>query len=81
MFISMQFYMMTMYDEIWDGPLEDLHFLATTEYGNKTISTYIPEEHFRDVQENRQNWMFNLYGNNNVIPLINNSAQNVVYLH
>ena len=53
MFISMQFYMMTMYDEIWDGPLEQLQFFATNEYGNKTISTYIREEHFRDVRENR----------------------------
>lgn len=53
MFISMQFYMMTMYDEIWDGPLEQLQFFGTTEYGNKTISTFIPLEYFRDVQENR----------------------------
>jgi len=53
MFISMQFYMMTMYDEIWDGPLEDLAFFATTEYGNKTISTYIREEYFRETSENR----------------------------
>lgn len=53
MFISMQFYMMTMYDEIWDGPLKELNFFVTTEYGNKTISTYIREEHFRDVRENR----------------------------
>ena len=53
MFISMQFYMMTVYDEIWDGPLENYTFFATTEYGNKTISTYIPEEHFREVKENR----------------------------
>lgn len=53
MFISMQFYMMTMYDEIWDGPLDQLQFFGTTEYGNKTISIYIPVEYFRDVQENR----------------------------
>ncbi|MEK4484137.1 hypothetical protein MHH81_00860 [Psychrobacillus sp. FSL H8-0484] len=53
MFISMQFYMMTMYDEIWDGPLEQLHFFSTTEYGNKTIGTYIREEHFRHVRGNR----------------------------
>lgn len=53
MFISMQFYMMTMYDEIWDGPLEELKYFSTTEYGNKTISTYIQEEYFRDVRENR----------------------------
>jgi len=54
MFISMQFYMMTMYDEIWDGPLDQLQFFGTTEYGNKTISTFIPQEYFRDVQENRK---------------------------
>ena len=54
MFISMQFYMMTMYDEIWDGPLEKLQFFSTTEYGNKTISTFIAPEYFRDVQENRK---------------------------
>lgn len=54
MFISMQFYMMTMYDEIWDGPIEQLQFFSTTEYGNKTISTFIPPEYFRDVQENRK---------------------------
>lgn len=53
MFISMQFYMMTMYDEIWDGPLESLMFFSTTEYGNKTISTYIREEHFRETRKNR----------------------------
>ena len=28
MFISMQFYMMTMYDEIWDGPIEQLQFFS-----------------------------------------------------
>ncbi|WP_277584613.1 hypothetical protein [Psychrobacillus antarcticus] len=54
MFISMQFYMMTMYDEIWDGPLDQLQFFGTTEYGNKTISTFVPPEYFRDVQENRK---------------------------
>lgn len=53
MFISMQFYMMTLYEEIWDGPLEQLQFFATKEYGNNTISTYIPVEYFRDVKENR----------------------------
>ncbi|MFJ7825803.1 hypothetical protein [Psychrobacillus sp. NPDC096623] len=53
MFISMQFYMMTMYDEIWDGPLETLQFFGTTEYGNKTISTFAPQEFFRDVNEKR----------------------------
>lgn len=53
MFISMQFYMMTAYDEIWDGPLEQIQFFATTEYGNKTISTYIPVEYFREVDGNR----------------------------
>ncbi|QFF97509.1 hypothetical protein PB01_01045 [Psychrobacillus glaciei] len=53
MFISMQFYMMTMYDEIWDGPLESLQFFVTTEYNNKTISTYIPAEYFRNVKEHR----------------------------
>ncbi|WP_391119053.1 hypothetical protein [Psychrobacillus sp. L3] len=53
MFISMQFYMMTMYDEIWDGPLESLQFFATTEYNNKTISTFIPKEYFRDVKKHR----------------------------
>ncbi|MFF2754108.1 hypothetical protein ACFVR1_10240 [Psychrobacillus sp. NPDC058041] len=53
MFISMQFYMMTMYDEIWDGPLESIQFFAITEYGNKTISTYIPEEYFREVKDDR----------------------------
>ncbi|MFJ7972733.1 hypothetical protein [Psychrobacillus sp. NPDC096389] len=53
MFISMQFYMMTMYDEIWDGPLEELSFFTTNEYGNKTISTYIREEHFRETSVNR----------------------------
>ncbi|SDO22273.1 hypothetical protein SAMN05518871_11275 [Psychrobacillus sp. OK028] len=53
MFISMQFYMMTMYDEIWDGPIEALQFFGTTEYGNKTISTFAPQEFFRDVNKKR----------------------------
>ncbi|TQR20489.1 hypothetical protein [Psychrobacillus vulpis] len=53
MFISMQFYMMTLYDEIWDGPLEQIQFFATKEYGNKTISTVIPLEFFREVKEDR----------------------------
>ncbi|MEI4771678.1 hypothetical protein WAX74_18825 [Psychrobacillus sp. FJAT-51614] len=53
MFISMQFYMMTLYDEIWDGPLEELQYFATTEYGNKTISTYIPSKFYRDVRDDR----------------------------
>lgn len=53
MFVSMQFYMMTLYDEIWDGPLEELQYFATTEYGNKTISTYIPSKYYRDVRDHR----------------------------
>ena len=53
MFISMQFYMMTKYDEVWDGPIDQLQFFATTEYGNKTISTYLPVEFFRDVKSDR----------------------------
>ena len=75
MFISMQFYMMTMYDEIWDGPLEQLQFFSTTEYGIKTISTYIPEEFFRDVKENRADDIL-LILEQQCSPLFNKFGQN-----
>ena len=49
MFISTQFVMLATYDEMWSGQAEDIMFGANLEYGNKTISMYIKEAHYKDV--------------------------------
>ncbi|AOV09002.1 hypothetical protein BI350_00315 [Sporosarcina ureilytica] len=54
MFISMQFYQLAAYDEVWGGQPEQFTFGAKTEYGNQTISIFVNEGDFADVPENER---------------------------
>lgn len=49
MFISMQFYMLTSSNLIWDGQNRAV-FGAVEEYGLKTIGTFVKAEDFREVR-------------------------------
>ena len=49
MFISMQFYQLTTYDEIWKGENTDFLFAEKHEFGNQTISMFVRSEDWIDV--------------------------------
>ena len=49
MFISMQFYQLATYDEIWKGENHRLLFAENHEYGNQTISMFVQSEDWQDV--------------------------------
>lgn len=49
MFISMQFYQLATYDEIWKGANTDFLFAKNHEYGNQTISMFVRSEDWTDV--------------------------------
>ncbi|MEG0472860.1 MAG: Fe-S oxidoreductase [Solibacillus sp.] len=51
MFVAMQFYMLTTYDEVWDGKPEDLRFAIINEYGIHTLGMYINANDFRYVED------------------------------
>ncbi|MEL3959923.1 Fe-S oxidoreductase [Lysinibacillus endophyticus] len=51
MFVAMQFYMLAVYDEIWDGKLDDVRFSLINEYGNNTLGTFITPKDFRYVED------------------------------
>lgn len=53
-FIAMQFYMLTAYDEIWDGDFNDLQFDATEEFGNFTICMFANPNDWRYVNEDER---------------------------
>ncbi|MFC5605149.1 hypothetical protein [Sporosarcina koreensis] len=52
MFINMQLYNLSVYDEIWDGDAAKFSFGAVEEYGNRTVSTFINESDWQEVDEN-----------------------------
>ncbi|MGN7477054.1 Fe-S oxidoreductase [Solibacillus silvestris] len=54
MFVAMQFYMLTTYDEIWDGKPEDLRFAIIKEYGIHTLGMYINPNDFRYVEDDER---------------------------
>ena len=49
MFISMQFYQLATYDEIWKGENNRLLFVEKHEYGNQTVSMFVESEDWQDV--------------------------------
>lgn len=51
MFVAMQFYMLTMYDEVWDGKPEDIRFAMIPEFGIHTLGMYINANDFRYVED------------------------------
>lgn len=51
MFVAMQFYMLTMYDEVWDGNFKDIRFAIVEEYGMRTLGTFISPNDFRYVED------------------------------
>lgn len=53
MFISMQFYLITSSNLIWDGE-DRVHFGAVEEYGLRTVGTFVKKEDFRIVTENER---------------------------
>lgn len=54
MFVSMQFYMLTTYGEIWDGKPEDIRFAIIQEHGIHTLGTYIRANDFRYVEDDER---------------------------
>lgn len=54
MFIAMQFYMLSVYDEVWDGNLEDIRFSHVKEFGNNTVATFIAPKDFRYVEDHER---------------------------
>ena len=58
MFISMQFYMLTMYDEFWDGALSDLKFSIKEEFGNKALCTFTKSSDWHWVEEENRESAF-----------------------
>lgn len=51
MFIAMQFYMLTVYDEFWDGPLEELEFGIREEYGRPSLCIFTKSAHWVVIDE------------------------------
>lgn len=54
MFVAMQFYMLAVYDEVWDGKLEDIRFALVHEYGINTLGTFISTNDFRYVEDDER---------------------------
>ena len=54
MFVAMQFYMLTTYDEIWDGKPEDIRFAIIQEFGIHTLGMYINANDFRYVKDDER---------------------------
>ena len=54
MFVAMQFYMLTAYDEVWDGQMKDIRFAIVEEYGMRTLGTFITPNDFRYVEDDER---------------------------
>ncbi|ATP38809.1 Fe-S oxidoreductase [Solibacillus sp. R5-41] len=54
MFVAMQFYMLTSYDEVWDGKPEDLRFAIINEFGIHTLGMYINPNDYRYVEDDER---------------------------
>lgn len=57
MFIATQFYFLTMYDEIWDGKLEDVRFSKIHEHGIDTLGTFITPINYRYVEDSEREYV------------------------
>ncbi|MFC0229990.1 hypothetical protein ACFFIY_01985 [Bhargavaea ullalensis] len=49
MFTAMQLYLLTVYEEVWEGPDDALRFGAVEEFGNLTVSQFLAGGRFRPV--------------------------------
>lgn len=49
LFISMQFYQLATYDEIWQGDHKHFSFAKNHEFGNQTVSMFVRSEDWIDV--------------------------------
>ncbi len=54
MFIAMQFYMLAVYDEVWDGKKENVRYSIINEFGNNTFGTFIMQNDFRYVEDDER---------------------------
>lgn len=54
LFLSMQFWNLTLYDERWVGDVEDLQWMQVREYGNPAISAFVQEEHYVPLQSDAE---------------------------
>lgn len=51
MFIAMQLYMLTMYDEVWDGDFENLQFAVRDEYGRPSLCMFTESSDWTMIDE------------------------------
>lgn len=51
MFIAMQFYMLTVYDEVWEGSFSNLQFGVREEYGRPSLSMFTRSEDWTMIDE------------------------------
>ena len=57
MFMAMQFYMLAMYDEIWDGKLQDIRYSIVREFELNTLGTFITPSDFRYVEDDEREYV------------------------
>ena len=57
MFMATQFYMLAMYDEIWDGKDRDVRYSLINEYGMNTLGTFITTKDFRYVEDHEREYI------------------------
>lgn len=61
LFLSMQFWNLTLYDETWVGKSSDLKWIAVKEFGNPAISLYVNEEQYESIECSREQRMRNIF--------------------
>ncbi|GEK32357.1 hypothetical protein KZO01_26660 [Kurthia zopfii] len=54
MFVAMQFYMLTVYDEMWDGELENLQFGVREEFGRPSLCMFTRSEDWIMIDEDER---------------------------
>lgn len=53
MFVSMQLWNLTLYDEVWQGSLSDIQLFGIREYNLPAVSLVVDEEAFVDVEDRK----------------------------
>lgn len=61
MFVAMQLYQITAFDECWKGDAKDLIFGATEEFGLQTISMFVQQEDWMFIDANRKQMMNDIW--------------------
>lgn len=54
MFVAMQFYMLTVYDEMWDGDLENIQFGVREEFGRPSLCMFTRSEDWIMIDEDER---------------------------